>query len=283
MTPHPLSLAWMTDLHLDQSPKFRTEALYREIKASPANSFVVTGDISNAKLLPLHLCELADAAGRKMIYFTLGNHDFYGSSFAETDNIVAGVCSSHQNLRHLDGNQMIPLDADTALIGHRGWSDGRAGWGKRSLAKNPDFRAISDFVNLNNEERFRLIFRLGLESAGHLRSLLPYALTCYQRVIVATHFPPVTQATHYNGTICDWLRQPFFCNLAVGGMILCIAKNFPRQDIIVLCGHTHSAVTVAISDNVTVHCGAARPGHPSVGKHISFAPWNQLAKMKQTF
>lgn len=267
------TLAWMTDLHLDTAEKSKRVGFYKSIQKSPASAFIITGDISISNLLPLHLREIVAAAGKRSVYFTLGNHDFYGSSFQEVDRMVAGVCRSHKNLKHLSGTELVQLDGDTVLMGHRGWCDSRSGWGDRTLAKNPDFHAITDFMDLDQKKAFRLLRVMGEESAEMLRGLLPYALTCYQRVIIATHFPPFTQAARFEGKHCDWLRQPFFCNSAVGGMILRVAKNFPRQDIIVLCGHTHFPASVQVAPNVLVRCGAAQCGKPSTGVLLKRNPW----------
>jgi 3',5'-cyclic-AMP phosphodiesterase len=265
------SLAWLTDLHLDAAPSWARRKFYKCLEASPAALFLITGDISNARLLPLHLREIAAAAGERPVYFCLGNHDFYGSSFARVDGIVAGICSNHRHLHHLDGKRLIDLGHDTVLIGHRGWCDGRTGWGEKSLAKNPDFLAIEDFKRMNRSRAFQFLRALGLQSASRLRSVLPYGLTCYNRVIVATHFPPALQAARFRGKPVDWLRQPFFCNSAVGQMLFRMSQQFPRQEILVLCGHTHSAVSAPITPNLTIRSGVARQGFPALGEIISLA------------
>jgi len=188
------SLAWMTDLHLDVAPSWARRRFYKCLEASPAAVFLITGDISVARLLPLHLREIAAAAGERPVYFTLGNHDFYGSSFARVDGMVAGICSTHRHLHHLDGKRLIDLGHDTVLIGHRGWCDGRTGWGERSLAKNPDFGAIEDFKGLTRSQAFQFLRVLGFHSAERIRKCLPYALTCYNRVIIATTTIPANSS-----------------------------------------------------------------------------------------
>jgi len=265
-------LLWITDLHLDSATSLARWKFYRQIQSSSVEAFLITGDISKASLLPLHLRELAAAAGERAVYFTLGNHDFYGSSFSRVDGMVSGVCANHKNLIHLDGTQAIDLGHDTALVGHRGWCDGRTGWGEKSLARNPDFSAINDFQNLNRHCAFLLLRSLGMQSAFKLRSVLPYALTCYSQVLVATHFPPALQAATFRGKPCDWLRQPFFCNSSVGSMLVRMSEQYPQRKILVLCGHTHSATTVGISANLTIRSGAARPGFPCAGEIISLVP-----------
>jgi 3',5'-cyclic-AMP phosphodiesterase len=256
------NILWLTDLHLDKATGARRSGFYREMRATKADALLITGDISSAKFLPLHLRELAAAASPREVYFVLGNHDFYGSSFAAVDSLVAGVCRAHENLHHLGKGDMIGLPGDTALIGHRGWGDGRMGWGQRSLARNPDFDAIKDFQGLSKTQQFALLRELGRESASYFRKVLPYALTCHRHVIVATHVPPFTRGAHFKGRPCDWLRQPHYSNISAGATILGIAGRFPKSKITILSGHTHCAAQFKASSNIEMRVGGARPGYP---------------------
>jgi len=261
-TPHTKQLLWLTDLHLDRARPESKAALYEENRRTVADTLLITGDISTAKQLPLHLREIAAASESKQVFFVLGNHDFYGSSFAKVDSCVAGVCRSHSNLRHLGQGEIIRLDEETALVGHRGWADGKTGWGVRSFARNPDFGAIDDFRGLDRKAAFKLLGRLGSASAVYFRSVMPYALTCYKHVIVATHVPPMTSAALYDGKPCDWLRQPFYCNIANGAFFHAISNIFSRNLITILCGHTHSAACVNTTPNLQIRVGGVKPGHP---------------------
>lgn len=256
-------ILWLTDVHLDRAKPAQKEALYEEIQRSVADTVLITGDISTAEHLPLHLRELAAAASWRQVYFVLGNHDFYQSSFAAVDRMVAGICRAHVNLRHLGGGEIIPLSSDTALLGHRGWGDGRMGWGSLTVARNPDFAAIKDFHGLSKEECFDLLIKLGLESSFSLRSVLPYALTCYNHVIVATHVPPFTKGACFTKKPCDWLRQPFYTNIAMGGLLLRLTQAFPSKRITVLAGHTHCAAQFRALPDIELLVGGAKPGFPS--------------------
>lgn len=261
-TPHTKQILWLTDLHLDRASSAHRKSLYREIRRSPANTILITGDISVARHLPLHLRELAAAAAWRQVFFVLGNHDFDGSTLAQVDSCVAGICRSHRNLRHLGHGEILRLDGGTALVGHRGWGDGKMGWGARSFARNPDFHAIGDFRGLDRKAAFKLLGRLGSESALYLRGIMPYALTCYDHILVATHVPPMTQAALYDERPCDWLRQPFFCNIAAGAFLHAISTVFAKKSITVLCGHTHSAARLQATPNLEIRVGGARPGRP---------------------
>jgi len=256
------SFLWLTDLHLDRATAERRESLYEEIRQSESGAVVITGDISTAKHLPLHLRELAAAAEGRQVYFVLGNHDFFWSSFSDVDRCVAGVCRAHDNLHHLGQGEIVDLGDDTVLIGHRGWGDGRMGWSVQTLARNPDFAAIEDFQGLEHSEAFELLGQLGRESASYFRGLLPYALTCYRHVIVATHVPPFSQAAKYDRQACDYLRQPFYVNISAGASIMRIAERFPASTVTILAGHTHHAARFQAAANLELLVGGARPGFP---------------------
>ncbi len=194
------------------------------------------------------------------INFVLGDHDFFGSSFAETDRQMAELCRKSGNLYHLAGDTIVPLSDDTALIGHRGWGDAGAGWGAKTWLANPDFGQIQDFCHLSKTRRFEKLHQLGAESAAALRAVLPYALKCYRRVIISTHVPHITESALFNNKPCWPTLQPFLVNASLGCLIYRMAGLHPRCQMTVLAGHTHSPVSVDIKDNLRVRVGAGRTG-----------------------
>jgi Icc protein len=257
-----MRLLWLTDLHLDRAPAKVREQFYHRLKSAAFDAAVITGDISCGHGIEMHLAEIARATVPKMVYFVLGNHDFYESSFSEVQRRIENICATNGNLRQLGHREVVRLGGDNALIGHQGWADGRAGWGSRSLARNPDFYSIEDFRGLPREEAFGRMRELGNASAQYFRNSLPYALACHRHVWIATHVPPFSQAAFYDGQPCDRLRQPFFSNITAGSVIRGIAERFPDRRVTVLCGHTHCPAAVRPTDNIDVIVGAARPGTP---------------------
>lgn len=261
-------LCWLSDLHLDRASVRYRKDFCGQLRCRAEGGFVITGDISDSAHLALHLRELAAAVAPRRILFVLGNHDFYGSSFKMVEGIVAGVCRVCPNLHHLDGSEVVELSAETAVIGHRGWSDGRMGHGARSRIDNPDFTSIDDFRGLTREAAFSLMRELGRESARHFRDTLPRALRRYRQVIVATHFPPFTRAACFDGKPCGYAWQPFFTNISAGATLLRISENFPGRRVTVLCGHAHCPSRIRISANLEVLTSGARPGYPSIEQSI---------------
>lgn len=257
-----MKLLWLTDLHLDRATPAAREQFYLRLKEQSYSAAVITGDIACGSTIKGHLADLAQASNPRPVYFLLGNHDFYGSSFSEVQGRVEMACAKHENLRQLGHGEIIALGNEDVLIGHQGWADGRAGWGSRSMARNPDFYAIRDFSGLTPKEAFARVNELGRESAHYFRELLPYTLTCHGRVWVATHVPPFSHAAYFNGKPCDRLRQPFYSNISAGRVIRGIAGKFPDRQIKILCGHTHCRAAVRAASNIDVLVGAARTGQP---------------------
>ena len=261
-----MQLMWLTDLHLDRVEEKRRKAFYTALAKVTADAVVITGDISDAPHLPGHLRELGQAFGTKPVYLVLGNHDFYGSAFSDVDRSVSAVCGEQKNLRHLGQGEIIPMGNGTALVGHRGWADGRAGWGSRAGIANPDKDKIADLRRLSDRAMFDKLAELGKESASYFRSVLPYALQCYEHVWVATHVPPFTCAAFYNGKPCGGTHLPYYANLSAGCVIRGISRAFPKSRLSVLCGHTHSTAEVNASERIRVFVGGARKRHPQMQK-----------------
>lgn len=250
-----MKLLWLTDLHLDKADEAKQQELFGDLRGRDADAAVITGDISDARGLPGHLRELGRALAPRPVYFVLGNHDFYGSSFADADRAVAGLVAEQPNLRHLGQGEVVGLTCDNALVGHRGWADGRAGWGILSGLHNRDREAIADMRGLSDRAAFDLMGVLGRTSAAYFREILPYALACYQRVFVATHAPVVEQAAIYCGRRCGPRHLPHYVNRSAGAALAGIAKYYPKNRITVLCGHTHSAARAKAGANVEVLVG----------------------------
>ena len=259
----------MTDLHLDEVPLNRRKAFLRDLQMNKVTKFLITGDIANAKEVGLRLPELAAAVFPRPVYFLLGNHDFYGGSFEESKHVVADLCKTHKNLVPLGHGEIIPLSNQSALIGHRGWADGRMGFGFQSTVYNPDFKAIKDFKHKTKRECFDLLAKLGRESAQYFRRILPYALSCFQTVYIATHVPLFSYSAFFGTRRCDRGRLPYFVNISCGAAILRIAEHFPHRKIKVLAGHTHTASVVKITKNIEALTGAATPGMPRIEKNLS--------------
>lgn len=269
-SPHaPQKVLWATDLHLDRTTPERKEALLDKIARMEYDVLVICGDTSSAPFLTGHLREIAAASARET-YYVLGNHDYYQGNFKEVEAAADSICRQVKNLHHLGAGEIIPLSADTALLGHRGWSDARAGWGHRTIIRSRDHQGIEDFRNLSKEELFSRMELLGRESAAYIRETLPYALTHFQNVVFITHFVPWPSAALYNLQPCGWAHQPHYTNLSAGLALLGIARRFPHRQLTVLCGHTHVRIDEQICNNLNVRVGGAQTGAPAIQGILEF-------------
>ncbi len=264
-----MNLLWLTDLHLDCSSA-ETKAAFREtLRASACDAAVITGDISDARRLRDDLLFLAETLRPKPVYFVLGNHDYFWSSFAAVDAMVAQLAASEagSNLRPLGFGEIVPLSETDALIGHRGWADGRAGLGERSRVKLEsvkESKAIDELRSASEREFFEKLSLLGKESADYFSRVLPEALDRFERVWVATHFPPFPEAALFDGQVCDENRLPHFVNVAAGEALRRAASKRLDRRLAVLCGHTHCAAVVEIESNLSAFAGSAQRGKPRI-------------------
>ncbi len=259
-----MKLVWLSDLHLDHADSSARQAFYQRLSEADGDAFVITGDISIARLLATHLEELAQACAPRKVYFLLGNHDFYGSSFAEVDGISADCCRKHPSLHHLGQGEIVRLGPSSALVGHRGWADGRAYGGKRTSCRFPDQDGIRDLRYRSTFPAFRKMERLGRESGGYFRRVLPPALASCRHVLIATHFPPFAKAVRFDGQPCEPAKLPHYVNASAGAVIQRVGEHFPHTNITVLCGHSHHGNTVRVADNLEVRVGEARKGTPVI-------------------
>jgi len=265
-----MKLLWLTDIHLDSASPTSQDMFYQSLREAEFDSAVITGDISIARLLDDHLAELARSCAPRNLYFVLGNHDFYGASFDQVDRMVDACCHKHANLHHLGQGEIVRLGPDSALIGHRGWADGRAYGGRRTARRFPDQDGIRDLRFRSTFFSFRKTEQLGRESGTYFRRVLPYALTSYRNVLIATHVPPFAKAVRFSGQQCDLMSLPHYVNASAGSVILRIGEQFPKTEITVLCGHTHHKATAKIASNIKVVAGRARKGSPAIQDVIEF-------------
>jgi len=268
----------LSDLHLDKASLTEKRHFFKKLQNYDSDTVLITGDISVAGKLSEHLEEISDACGNRPVIFVTGNHDYYASSFLEVDREIKTLCLKQSNLIALGRGEIVELSKSTALVGHRGWYDGLAGSSSKTRIDCPDRYGIADFKYLSRAAFFRKLEQLGKESAEYFRQLLPYALTKYKNVLLATHVPPFTQGLRYDGKGCVWNKQPYFANRSLGNLIWGISKRFPDRQIQIYAGHTHSAASVQIRQNISLDVAGAKPGKPSIGKLLIIENFDTTAK-----
>jgi len=258
-----MRLAWATDIHLNFLSAEARHAFYDTFREAGAEAVVVTGDIAEAPSLDALLREFGDALDVPA-YFVLGNHDFYRGDVASARATARSLSAAHPRLRYLTGAAPVSLDARTALVGHDGWADGRAGDFARSKVFLNDYLLIADLVTYDPVERLARMQRLAREAADALAEVATEALVAHEHVIVATHVPPFREACWHDGKVSDDQWAPHFTSVTVGEALRAVMARHPHRTMEVLCGHTHGAGTAQVLPNLVVRTGGAEYGAPSI-------------------
>jgi 3',5'-cyclic AMP phosphodiesterase CpdA len=260
-------LPWLTDLHLNFVTTHHVDALCRAVRDAKADAVLLGGDIGEAPDLVEQLAGLDDRLGLPL-YFVLGNHDYYRGSIAAVRAAVAALGERLPRLCWLPRAGVVALTAETGLVGHDGWADGRLGDYARSKILLNDYLLIEELSGLAKGDRLERLHALGDEAAAHFRGLLPEALERFRRMIVLTHVPPFREACWHQGRISDEDWLPHFACKAVGEVLAAAMASHPDCEMTVLCGHTHSPGEAQILGNLRVLTGGAEYGRPVVQRIV---------------
>ncbi len=255
-----MKIGWATDIHLDFVEPKRFNTFTNQVNDAGIDHLLISGDLAVADILRDRFQKLASTLNSD-ITFVLGNHDFYGSSFAEVGkNVPKWAAEAGLNYGH---QQVTRLTKKTCLVGLNGWADGTAGVGKRSNIELNDFYHIEDFKKLSVTQRFKKLRELGEENAAKTRELLIRALeTDAPNILFLTHVPPFVEAAWHKGKPSnpDW--APHFSTPLVGEVLLEFANAEPSREFMVLCGHCHGEGRYQPLPNLRVHTGGAEYERP---------------------
>ncbi|HVR75676.1 MAG TPA: metallophosphoesterase [Planctomycetota bacterium] len=264
-------LLWLTDIHLNFLQANGVEEFISSVGEEKPDAILIGGDIGEAPTFEgyLHQFERLEVP----IYFVLGNHDFYRGAIHTVRARAAALTRESRFLKWLPEAGLVEINADTGLVGHDGWADGRYGNFETSGVILNDFFLIKEL--LEGGGPLTTINTLGDEAAAYLRTILPTALDRYRRVIVLTHVPPFQEAAWHEGKRSDEDWLPFFASRASGDALLEAARGRPDREILVLCGHCHGAGAVDVLPNLRVLTGGADYGKPVVERVIEPAKWEE--------
>lgn len=264
-------VAWLTDIHLNFLDLPESAALGLRLQQAAPDAILVGGDIGEAPILAACLGGMAKWAPCP-VYFVLGNHDFYRGSIAAVRREAVALCRELPGFVYLGSeSEPIELTPSVGLVGHDGWSDGRAGDYATSDVFFNDYFLIDELAEpLDKDERLWRLNVLGDEAADHIRRVLPAALDRYAHVVVLTHVPPFREACWHEGRISDDNWAPHLVCVAMGDALRQIAAEYRHRQITVLCGHTHGAGEAQIADNLLVLTGGAEYGRPEIQRVFEF-------------
>lgn len=260
---------WATDIHLDHLENAEIFEFMDSVNSADPDGLLLCGDIATASSIEPML-ELMDEHVMCPVYFVLGNHDFYGGSIENIRKLVSKRCKTLKNTCYLTGKNVVTFTKETALIGHDGWYDGRAGNYMASPIALKDYYLIEDFMPLHKAARAQKMLSLADDGNQVLVKRLQSAFHKANLVILVTHVPPFREASRFNNQVSndDW--APHFVNQGLGEKLVATMKEWPSKRLLVLCGHSHHEADILPLENLRVLCGKATYGRPQIQVPL---PW----------
>jgi len=256
-------VAWLTDIHLNFVEPEGIDELFDSLLAENPDAVLLGGDIGESSDVAVFLQQFSDRLDCPT-YFVLGNHDFYHSSIPYVRKHIARLAEDDPRLTYLTAAGSVQLSAETALIGHDGWADGREENFWRSEVMLNDYMLIEELRGLITWDRLRMLMSLGDEAAEHIARVLPEALATHRHVLLLTHTPPLREACWHQGQVSDDQWAPHFVCAAMGRTILEIMRDHPEHRLTVLCGHTHGAGYTQPLPNLEIFTGGAEYRQPAI-------------------
>lgn len=259
--------AWTSDVHFDFLSEHQIIEFARGIASANPEIVLLSGDISVARDLVLHLSML-ESVIKRPIYFVLGNHDYYGSNVETMQKKMHELTNMSEHLKYLKTLPYVQLGS-TAVVGADGWYDAGYGNGPKSRFVMADWHRIGDFAALESREKIISVAqKLSHASVTHVYNSIKAAVRYCQHIVVVTHVPPYPETHFYQGKIGDADAQPWFTSRMMGDMLLDASKAFPQHKFTVLAGHTHGKFSGQIKDNLVVHVNGWDPGVKDYGNPI---------------
>jgi predicted phosphohydrolase len=195
------------------------------------------------------------------IYFVLGNHDIWFSSFEERYQQIRDLCKEYPNLIWMSEADVTALNDEVAIIGTDGWYDAEIGEPKY-LKYSLDQFLIQDIRKLpyldSKIEKFRSLADI---SCKQLINKLEKALELdYKTVYILTHMPPWKEATRDESSLLKDFWLPYNTNIRLGNAIEEVMQSRKKRNVVVLSGHTHHPEFIRISRNIHCQVGKAEIG-----------------------
>ena len=89
---------WLTDPHFNFLTKSKLIEFFLYLESLRPDGIFISGDISTGPKVIQHL-QYLEKIINKPIYFVLGNHDYYRSSFSEINQSISSI--NNKNLIYL--------------------------------------------------------------------------------------------------------------------------------------------------------------------------------------
>ena len=271
--PFPAAFLWTSDLHLDHVTDAVRENFAEQLRRASGTPMVVSGDISVAARIVADLEFLADASDRP-VWFVLGNHDHFGATISRVRDAVIELARRRPDIQWLPPAGVVPLGAETVLVGIDGWADGRHGDPIGTPLRLNDDRLIGE-LSAQTTRAGRLAIKRALADAdgARLATLLDRAALAARFIVVATHIPPFPELLPASGRLAgvEWL--PLLVCEATGTVLRDAARRHPQLEFLVLAGHTHVESDIQLLPNLRCRIASARYGEPALRSVV--IPWQQ--------
>jgi len=262
-----MKIGWLSDIHLNFLDHRKIDRFLTRLAAAGVDSWLISGDIGEADSVGPLLRKLSSRLPG-MIYFTLGNHDFYGSSLAAVQEETSVLVRATPNLVWLTETEPRLLEERVALVGDDGWGDARHGDAMGTPVELNDFYLIDELTGLSRSSLVRKLQELGDLAAARLSPRLEEAAVRCSQVVILTHVPPFREAAWYRGKPSDDQWVPWFTCRAMGDLLLQCAQTHPTCRFLVLCGHTHGSGNYSPLQNLAVLTAGAEYGKPRLQRVI---------------
>lgn len=271
--------AWLTDIHLDHLDAPSLQAFFIDNKPKGRyDGYFITGDLSTGRDVVSCLNSMVDT-WKKPVYFVLGNHDYWNSSFDSVSRRVVAACDGKKNLHWLTASNFFKLSKDCCVVGHDGWYDGVNGNALGSTFRMADWFKTQEYMKITwgnpvladvyRRDIIELSQKLASKAVSEMKKSLKTAISGgFKRIIVLTHFPPWKDAHIHNGFVGDEHAQPWFTCRMMGEMLEETAAANVGIQFEVLCGHTHGRCEYEVAPNLICRVGAADYGKPVVQEVI---------------
>jgi len=236
-----MKIAWLSDIHLNFLTDKEVKGFINSIEESDCT--IITGDISDGRDLDKHL-NMIDKYTKNPVYFVLGNHDYYHSSFSDSYQIAD---YARENILFLDPLDFLNIQNKFIVLGCSGFADGGYGnyWDSNVYGLMNDFKLIRDLKGKDRIGTFHIIRNQARLCMNHI-----YNQMCKIEeadlnlpIFIATHVPPFEECLNGNDvsryhsySYNDYDFFPFFGNKMLGNVLL----KYDWQATI-LCGHTHNS------------------------------------------
>lgn len=258
---------WFTDVHFDYVGELNLFKFIDTINEFKPKGVFITGDIANGLSIQKDLKYIARNC-KTDIYFVLGNHDRYLSSFSKVKEKIQKLCKKYDNLHWMPEAGVIRLNNSNALIGVDGWFNFSYTNPNNILFTNDWFMIKELIVNYSVANKIKFINKIIDDGCNIAEENLKEALKSYDHIHMITHFPPFIEAAGNEKYYFKNFWNSYDVNTKLGELLTSIMKNYPNKKLTVYCGHTHHWKRTQILDNLECIVGDSRYFNPSFSKTI---------------